>query len=74
MEKTLPNEKEEMCHVKYDKVPIIYVSKQITRKDYIINDGNINDLLKICYKSINQNYHGETMLIKKNFLYKLIFK
>ena len=74
MEKIIPNEKEEMCHVKYEKVPIIYISKHITKKDYIINEGNINDLLRICYQTINNKYKGETMLEKKNFLYRLIFK
>ena len=74
MEKTMPNEKEENCHVKYGKVPIVFVSKKMTRKDFIINDGNINDILRLCYKTINSDYKGETMLEKKNFLYRLIFK
>ena len=74
MEKNIPNEKEEICHIKYDKVPLIYVSKQITKSNYIITEGNIDGLLKLCYKTVNNAYNGETMLNKKNLLYKLIFK
>ena len=74
MEKTIPNEKEEICHVKYDKVPVIYVNKNITKKDYLINDGNIDGLLKLCYKTVNNEYKGEIMLERKNLLYRLLFK
>lgn len=74
MEKNLPNEKEEICHLKYGKVPFIYINRKITRKDYIVNDGNINELLKVCYKAISKDYKGDTMIERKNFLYRLIFK
>ncbi len=74
MEKNIPNGKGEICHVVYDKVPIIYISNFLTKKNYLINEGNVNDLFKVCYKSINKGYLMETFIIKKNFLYRLIFK
>ena len=74
MEKTIPNQKGEVCHVIYNKVPIIFVDSFITKRNYLIDEGNVNDLFKICYKSINKKYPGETLVVKKNFLYRLIFK
>ena len=74
MNKVLPNASGEMCNVFYSKVPIIYVSNFITKKDYLINDGNIDEIFKICYKSIKKEYPGETLITRKNFLYRLIFK
>ena len=74
MEKTIPNQKGEICHVVYGKVPIIFVDPFITRKNYIINEGSVNELFKVCYKCINKKYPGETIISKKNLLYRLIFK
>ena len=72
--KSVLNNKGELCHISYDKVPIVFVDNFITKKNYLISDGNINDLFKICYKMINKNYPGTTLITKKNFLYKMIFK
>ena len=74
MEKNIPNNKGEICHVLYNKVPIIYVDAFINKKNYLIEEGSVNELLKICYKTINKKYPGETLVNKKNFLYRLIFK
>lgn len=74
MNKVLPNAKGEICNVIYNKVPIIYIDNFITKKDYLINDGSITDLFKVCYKSMKKEYPGESLVIKKNFLYRLIFK
>ena len=74
MEKTMPNSKGEICHVIYSKVPIIYVDAFINRKNYLIDEGSVNELFKMCYKAINKKYPGETLINKKNFLYRLIFK
>jgi hypothetical protein len=74
MEKTIPNEKEEICHVLYNKVPLIYVDSFITKRDYILDEGSVNGLFKVCYKSIDRKYPGDTLISKKNFLYRLIFK
>ena len=68
------NNKGEICHIEYDKVPIVYIDNFITKKGYIINDGSINDLFKVCYKAINKKYPGETLINKKNFLYRIVFK
>ena len=74
MNKTLNSETGEICNIKYVKVPIVYVDNFITKKDYLISEGDISDLFKVCYKSINKNYPGESLVTKKNILYKLIFK
>lgn len=74
MNKVLPNAKGEICNVVYNKVPIVYIDKFVTKKDYLINEGNITDLFKVCYKSIKKEYPGESLVTKKNILYRLIFK
>ena len=74
MNKVLPNAKGEICNVIYNQVPIVFVDKFITKKDYLINDGTISDLFKVCYKCIKKEYMGETIVTKKNILYRLIFK
>lgn len=74
MNKTLPNASGEICNIAYSKVPIVYVDNFVTKKDYLINEGNISDLFKVCYKSMKKEYLGESLVIKKNFLYRLIFK
>ena len=73
--KTLMNEKGEICNILYKgKVPIIFIDNFITKKDYLIESGNINDLFKICYKNIKKEYLGHSIIAKKNFLYRLFFK
>ena len=74
MNKTLPNASGEICNIIYSKVPVIYVDKFITKKDYLLNDGKIDDLFKVCYKNIKKEYPGESLVTKKNILYRLIFK
>jgi hypothetical protein len=74
MNKTIPNASGEICNVIYSKVPVIYIDNFVTKKNYLINDGNITDLFKVCYKSINKEYMGESLVVKKNALYRLIFK
>ena len=74
MNKVLPNASGEMCNIIHTKVPVLYVDNFVTKKDYLINDGNIYDLLKVCYKSIKKEYPGESLVTKKNILYRLIFK
>ena len=74
MEKTMPNAKGEICHVIYNKVPIIYVDAFINRKSYLIDEGSVNGIFKVCYKTINKKYPGETLITKKNILYRLVFK
>lgn len=74
MNKTLPNAKGEICNVVYNQVPIVYIDNFITKKDYLINDGNISDLFRVCYKSIKKEYRGESLVTKKNIIYRMIFK
>ena len=74
MNKTLTSQSGEICNIIYDKVPIVFVNNFITKKDYILGEGDISDLFKVCYKSINKNYKGETIVIRKNLLYRLVFK
>ena len=74
MNKTLNSSTGEICNIKYVKVPIVYIDNFITKKDYLINDGDISDLFKVCYKSINKDYPGVSLVEKKNILYRLVFK
>ena len=64
----------EKCNIIYNKCPIIYCDSFITKKDYLLNDGNISDIFKTCYKSIKKEYNGESLVERKNLLYRLIFK
>ena len=75
-DQVLTNEKNEVCTIKYNEfLPLVYIDNFITKKDYIINpDGTINNLFKICYKSINKSYPGNSLVVKKNILFKLFFK
>ena len=74
VDRVLENKNGEICNVLYSKVPIIYADNFITKKTHLINDGSISELLKVCYKSINKKYPGTTIIERKNFLYRLIFK
>ena len=75
MSKTLENvQSGEKCNVIYNKVPIVFIDSFITKKDNILNEGNISDLFKTCYKAIKKEYNGESLITKKNMLYRLIFK
>lgn len=74
MNKVLPNASGENCNIVYNQVPIVYIDNFVTKKDYLINEGDIKDLFKVCYKSMKKEYPGESLVIKKNFLYRLIFK
>ncbi len=72
--KSVLNNKGEMCHIDYDKVPLVFIDNFVTKKNYLISDGTISDLFKICYKMINKKYPSETLINKKNFLYRIVFK
>ena len=75
MNKTLENvQSGEKCNIVYNKVPFVFVDNFITKKDNIINDGTISDIFKTCYKAISKEYHGECLIIRKNILYRLVFK
>ena len=75
MNKTMKNEKENICQVIFtDKVPFIYIDDFITKKDYLIEPGTINDIPKSVYKSIKKDSKFDSIVEKKNGLYKLFFK
>ncbi len=71
----LLDEDNEIVNVTYNGLlPVIFISGTITKKDYILNtDGTINDLFKIAYTAITSKYGGKTILVKKNFLFRLFF-
>ncbi len=74
MNKTVNSISGEICNIRYVKVPIVYIDKFITKKDYLVNSGDISKLFKTCYKSINKKYPGESLVTKKNLLYRMVFK
>ena len=69
------DENNEIVSIQYNPLlPIIFISGTMTKKEYILNpDGTINDLFKIAYEVINPKYNGKSILVKKNFLFKLFF-
>lgn len=73
--KVLPNDKGEFCNVIFnEKVPLIFIDDFITKKDYLVEEGSISNLLPICYMRINNKYQGHSIITKKNALYRLFFK
>lgn len=75
MSKVMLNEKDNICQVIFTgRVPFIYIDDFITKKDYLIEPGNINDIFKTVYKTINKDSNFDSAVEKKNGLYKLFFK
>ncbi len=72
--KSLPLASGEICNVTYERLPIVYIDNFVTKKDYVISDGNVSDIFKVCYKSIKKEYPGESLVTRKNILYRLLFK
>ena len=71
----LLDDNNEVVNVAYNGLlPVIFISGTITKKEYILNtDGTINDLFKMAYQVVNPKYNGKSILVKKNFLFKLFF-
>ena len=66
MNKTLTTEKDHPCQVIFTgKVPFLYIDDFITKKNYLVAPGTINDLFKTAYKSINKDYKGDSLLKRK---------
>lgn len=75
MTKSMKNDRDVMCTVIFsNELPFLYIDDFLTKKDYLIQSGTINDILKSCYKSINLKSNYESLVEKKNGLYKLFFK
>lgn len=70
----LQNQKGEICNVDFTgKVPLIFIDDFITKRNYLIESGTINDLSNVCYKNIKRDYNVHSIVTKKNALYKLFF-
>lgn len=75
MSKTMLNEKNHICQVIFSgQVPFIFVDDFITKKDYLIAPGSINDILKSCYKNIDRTSKFDSIVEKRNILHRLFFK
>ncbi len=75
MSKFMVNEKNNPCQIIFSgKVPFVFVDDFITKKNYLITDGNINGIFKSAYKNINKDSKYETLVEKQNGLYRLFFK
>ena len=72
--KVMLNERENICQVIFNgKVPFCFVDDFITRKSYLIADGDINGIFKSAYKNINKDSKYESLVEKQNGLYRLFF-
>ena len=75
MNKTMKNDRDVNCTVVFsNELPFLYVDDFLTKKNYLIRSGNINDIIKSCYQSINIKGNYNSLVEKKNGLYKLFFK
>ena len=75
MVKTLRNEKDVPVTVIFsNELPFLYIDDFLTKKNYLIAGGSINDILNSCYKSLNIRSKYSSLVEKKNGLYKLFFK
>lgn len=73
--KTMKNDKEEICNVIFnEKLPIIFIDDFITKVNYLIEDGMVNNLLPVCYMKMSDKFKRHSIVIKKNAIYKLFFK
>ncbi|MBQ8473100.1 MAG: hypothetical protein IJ501_06320 [Bacilli bacterium] len=75
MSKVMLNEKENICQVIFSgNVPFMYIDDFITKKDYLVAPGNINDIFKTVYKTIKKDSKYNSIVDKKNLLYKIFVK
>ena len=75
MVKTLKTDKDIFGTVIFsNELPFLYVDDFLTKRDYLIASGSINRVLKSCYKSLDLKSNYESLVEKKNGLYKLFFK
>ena len=72
--KVMMNEKNNVCQVNFSgKVPFAFIDDFITKKSYLITNGNINGILKTAYKNINKDSKYDSLVEKQNGLYRLFF-
>ena len=73
MNKVLKTEKGSNANVLFSgNVPFMFIDDFITRKNYLIELGTINDITKSAYKNIKPDSKFDSMVEKQNFLYRLI--
>ena len=73
--KVLKNVKGEICNIVFgEKLPIVFIDDFITKTNYLIEDGDISNLLPVCYMRLSDKFKGHAIVTKKNALYRLIFK
>jgi len=75
MVKSLKNDKDVMSTVIFsNELPFLYIDDFLTRRNYLITSGTINEILNSCYKSLDVKSNYSSLVEKKNGLYKLFFK
>ena len=75
MKKTLKNENDVLSTVIFsNELPFLYVDDFLTKKNYLIASGSINEIINSCYKNLDINSNYNSLVEKKNGLYKLFFK
>jgi len=75
MVKTLKTDKDIMGTVIFSsELPFLYIDDFLTKRNYLIASGSINEIFKSCYKSLDLNSRYPSLVEKKNGLYKLFFK
>ena len=71
---SIPNASGEICNIVCERQPILYIDDFTTKKNYLLNEGDISDIFKVCYKNISKTYPGESLVTRKNLLYRMVFK
>ena len=75
MIKTLPNENGVPATVIFsNELPFLYIDDFWTKKNYLITNGTINEIITSCYKSLSLRSKYPSLVERKNGLYKLFFK
>ncbi|MBQ8891433.1 MAG: hypothetical protein IJ068_01040 [Bacilli bacterium] len=75
MVKSVKNENDVVSNVIFsNELPFLYIDDFLTKKDYLITSGSINDIINSCYKSLNERVKCNSLVERKNSLYKLFFK
>ena len=75
LERQMYNVKHEICKINFStRVPVVVADASITKKNYIITEGNVYDLANSVYKNINSQYKIEGIVQKKKGLLSIFKK
>ena len=75
LERQMYNVKHELCKINFStRVPVVVADASITKKNYIITEGNVYDLANSVYKNINSQYKIEGIVQKKKGLLSIFKK